>query len=140
MPGMNAFFKFGVIDLFEDYRLTGGVRFTGNLQTNEFLISIENLKHRWDKQILFHKQSLLTYSAEGTSGGSVFYHKLQDYNTIVLLKYPFNQIQSFIFSPHIRYNKDVVVSTDVSSLAEPLKHIWAGISCKYIFDNTTPKH
>ncbi|HPM12154.1 MAG TPA: hypothetical protein PK734_01545 [Bacteroidales bacterium] len=140
MPGMNAFFKFGVIDLFEDYRLTGGVRFTGNLQTNEFLISIENLIHRWDKQVLFHKQSLLTYSAEGTSGGSVFYHKLQDYNTIVLLKYPFNQIQSFIFSPHIRYNKDVVVSTDVSSLAEPTQtHMWAGISCKYIFDNTTPK-
>lgn len=140
MPGMNAFFKFGVIDLFEDYRLTGGVRFTGNLQTNEFLFSIENLKQRWDKQLLFHKQSLLTYSAEGTSGGSVFYHKLQDYNTILLLKYPFDQIQAIICSPHIRYNKDVVVATDIATLSESTQsNIWAGFSCKYIYDNTIPK-
>jgi hypothetical protein len=140
MPGINAFFKFGVIDLFEDYRLTGGVRFTGNLQTNEFLFSIENLKKRWDKQLLFHKQSLLTYSADGVSGTSILYHKLQDYNTIFLVKYPINQIQAIVLSPHVRYNKDVIVSTDITSLNKPSQtNIWAGFSCKYIYDNTRPK-
>jgi Tol biopolymer transport system component len=140
MPGLNFHLKFGVIDLFEDYRLTAGIRLSSNFNTNEYVFSVENLKKRWDKQFIFHKQSILTYSEEGISGYSVYYHKLQDYNSILYLKYPLNQVQAFIISPNVRFNRDIILSTDINSLREPIKdHLWAGISFKYIFDNTVPK-
>ena len=35
-PGINAFFKIGMSDLFEDYRISGGMRFSGDFNSNEF--------------------------------------------------------------------------------------------------------
>ena len=43
-PGVNLFTKIGTLDLFEDYRVTGGFRFSGNFDSNEYLLSVENLK------------------------------------------------------------------------------------------------
>ncbi len=43
-PGLNLLFKVGANDLFEDYRLTGGVRFATDFDSNEYLLSFENVK------------------------------------------------------------------------------------------------
>ncbi len=43
-PGLNMLFKIGTIDLFEDYRITGGFRFSGNFDSNEYLVSLEALR------------------------------------------------------------------------------------------------
>ncbi|MFW6328413.1 MAG: TolB family protein [Bacteroidota bacterium] len=53
-PGFNMLFKLGAQDLFEDYKITGGYRFSGDFDANEFLFSAENLKERIDKQVIFH--------------------------------------------------------------------------------------
>ena len=55
-PGMNLLFKVGANDLFEDYRLIGGVRLATDFDSNEYLFSFEDLKTRWDKQFIFHRQ------------------------------------------------------------------------------------
>ncbi len=55
-PGVNIMTRFGVLDLFEDYRVTGGFRFSGNFDSNEYLLSVENLKGKFDKQLIFHRQ------------------------------------------------------------------------------------
>ena len=41
---MNMLTQIGAVDMFEDYRITGGFRFAGNFDSNEYLLSIENLK------------------------------------------------------------------------------------------------
>ena len=38
----------GANDLFEDYRLVGGVRFATDFDSNEYLLSFENLKQQLD--------------------------------------------------------------------------------------------
>ena len=51
----NAFFKVGIKDLFEDYRISAAVRVGGNLDSYEYYFSFENLKKRWDKQYVYHR-------------------------------------------------------------------------------------
>ena len=36
-PGINLLTRFGTVDLFENYRITGGFRFSGNFDSNEYL-------------------------------------------------------------------------------------------------------
>ncbi len=64
-PGLNLLSRFGVIDLFENYRITGGFRFSGNFDSNEYLVSVENLKGKFDKQFIFHRQAF--FSSNDTS-------------------------------------------------------------------------
>ncbi|MBA4323090.1 MAG: hypothetical protein C0408_09770, partial [Odoribacter sp.] len=56
-PGVNLFTRFGALDLFENYKITGGFRFSGNFDSNEYLLSVENLKGKFDKQMIYHRQS-----------------------------------------------------------------------------------
>jgi hypothetical protein len=60
-PGLNLLFKVGANDLFEDYRIVGGVRFATDFDSNEYLLSFENLKHQLDKQLVFHRQVFKNY-------------------------------------------------------------------------------
>ncbi len=55
-PGFNLMFKLGTNDLFEDYKLTAGLRLAADLDSHEFLLSYEDLKRRLDKQLVFHRQ------------------------------------------------------------------------------------
>lgn len=129
---MNILLKLGIIDLFEDYRLTGAYRFTGSLGTNEYLLSVENLKDRIDRQYIYHRQSSLRYGTKSNYD----YDRIQDNNFLCRFKYPFTQLQSISINPNIRYVRDITLSTDTKSLEDPTtEEFWAGISCNYIFDN-----
>ncbi|MCQ2959233.1 MAG: hypothetical protein MJ198_03475 [Bacteroidales bacterium] len=129
---MNLLLKLGIIDLFEDYRLTGAYRFTGSLGTNEYLISVENLRKRLDRQYVFHRQSGLTY---GTNS-SRYYQRIQDNNFLCRFRYPLNQLNSLSVNPNFRYVRNITLATDMNSLAEPNDdEFWVGLSCNYVFDN-----
>ncbi len=129
---MNVLLKLGIIDLFEDYRLTGAYRFTGSLGTNEYLLSVENLRDRIDRQYIYHRQSSLRYGTKSNYD----YDRIQDNNFICHFKYPFTQLQSFSFTPNFRYVRDITLSTDMQSLADPTsEEFWIGIACNYVFDN-----
>ena len=56
-PGMNLAFKLGTQDLFEDYKVTAGLRLPLDLQSSEYLIGLEMLKDRVDKQLFYHRQT-----------------------------------------------------------------------------------
>ncbi|MBK8806907.1 MAG: PD40 domain-containing protein [Bacteroidales bacterium] len=143
-PGINAFLQLGVIDLFEDYRLTGGFRFSGSLESNELLLSIENLKKRIDKQIIYHRKSLVT-EEENTSGSTGYtsyeLHRVHDHELMYILKYPFDQVQALSFTPTLRYDKDVRLAHDnIYSLDDSVKHkFWFGSKLEYVFDNSLSK-
>lgn len=129
-PGFNLFLKIGTHDLFEDYRITGGFRFAGNFNSNEYLLSFENLKKRVDKQILIHRQAftnVMTYSVNKTHTHELMY----------ILKYPFSQVSSVKASLITRYDRLAYLSTDIQSLNQENEYkYWAGLKLEYIFDNT----
>lgn len=133
-PGMNIFTKAGLYDLFENYRITGGFRLGANLQSFEYLLSLENLKRRIDKQYIFHRQ---TYSGEYGSDTYTFYGKTISNELMYILKYPFNQVASVKGTLSMRYDKGIYLSTDMATLAEPAFHqLFSGIKLEYIYDDT----
>ncbi|MDX9772726.1 MAG: hypothetical protein RBT02_04795 [Bacteroidales bacterium] len=129
-PGLNMLIKIGTLDLFEDYRITGGFRFSGNFDSNEYLVSLEALRGKLDKQVIFHKQSFDTYN-------DTSYYKIKSYTTYFSLRKPLSAVLSLKGTLTYRYDNYVVQSTDQASLIAPSsdRH-WAGLKAELIYDNT----
>jgi hypothetical protein len=129
-PGINALLKVGGVDLLEDYRITGGIRLNLDLENNEYLLSFANLKHRVDKEIIFHRQSV-----EDIGDYSIIRHRIHE--VYYILKYPFNEILAIKGSALIRYDKAVYLSTDPYNLFQPNSiNTWGGLKTELIYDNT----
>lgn len=131
-PGFNMLFKVGTQDLFEDYKLIAGVRFGADFESNEYLLSFENLKKRLDKEVIFHRQ--------------VYQTPTQDYYSIVkattqelfyLLKYPFSQVNAVKATLNGRIDNYSFLSTDQANMnRKGITKYWAGVKLEYVFDNT----
>lgn len=130
-PGFNLMLKLGTNDLFEDYKITGGVRFSADFDSNEYLFSFENLKRRLDKQFVFHRQVFKSYTEDNTLVKS-FSH-----NGMIILRWPFSQVAAFEGTLSGRQDKFVFLSRDLKSLIEEdISFYWANVKLAYIFDNT----
>ena len=128
--GVNALFMLGIHDLFEDYRISAGFRFSFNLQNNEFMFSFENLAKRLDRQIVLYRQAISAdasdYALKQTSN-SLFY----------ILKFPFDKSNSLRLTLKGRYETNVIGSMSDNSLREPTTHhLWAGAKLEYVFDSS----
>jgi len=129
-PGLNAMIKLGVSDLFNDYKITGAVRISFDLNSNEYLISFENLKKRLDKQVTFYRQA-----REITDG--LVYVKIHTHELKYINKYPFNDLAALKGSIALRNDRTVFLATDLPSLNEPHRYeYWGSAKLEYIFDNT----
>ncbi len=128
-PGFNLIFKVGTSDLFEDYRISAGFRFDVGMDGNEYLLTIENLKHRWNRQLVLHRQAVSDLENNFTKS---FTHE-----AFYILRYPFSQVDAMQFTANIRQNRDVYLSTDLNTLEKPDTYdYWGSIKAEYIFDNS----
>jgi Tol biopolymer transport system component len=129
-PGFNMLFKVGATDLFEDYRLIGGVRFATDFDSNEYLVSVENLKKRMDKQLIFHRTVFKT-----TTDNS--YLKIFTHELLYSLRYPLSQVSAFKGTVSGRNDRIVYLSTDLQNLNEKDDfRPWLGVKGEFVFDNT----
>jgi WD40 repeat protein len=129
-PGFNMLFKVGATDLFEDYRLIGGVRFATDFDSNEYLLSVENLKKRLDKQLIFHRQVFKTAT-------DYSYLKIFTHEVFYSLRYPLSQVAAFKGTVSARNDRIVYLSTDLQNLNEKDDfRPWLGLKGEFIFDNT----
>lgn len=55
-PALSGMFNLGISDLFEDHKITGGIRFPFNFQGSEYFIAYENLKKRLDKKFMYYRK------------------------------------------------------------------------------------
>lgn len=130
-PGINAFFKIGMSDLFEDYCITGGMRFSGDLNSNEFFLSHENRVRNIDKQIVVHRQSLLNVSENYSLV------KVQSHDIRYVLKYPFSEVASLRGSVSYRNDRTVYTATDYNNLRKQNSfENWGSAKLEYVFDNS----
>ena len=131
-PGLNLLFKVGANDLFEDYRLVGGVRFATDFDSNEYLLSFENLKHQLDKQLLFHRQVFKNYIDYSYSIVKTYTHEL-----LASVKYPLSQTLALKGTASFRHDNSVYLSTNNENLNKPnLLKVWGGLKAEVIYDNT----
>lgn len=130
-PGANLLTRFGAIDLFENYRITGGFRFAGNFDSNEYLLSVENLKGKFDKQVIFHRQAYNGTSADG------YALKAFTHNLYLSYSKPFTPVLALKGTISYRNDKFIFLSTDRNSLLEKnvMRH-WGSLKGEVIYDNT----
>lgn len=132
-PGLNGMFKVGLIDLFEDYRIVGGFRYTLDLSGADYFLSYENLKRRLDHKFTFYRQ-VREGQAENTAVKSTS-NELR-----YQIKYPFNPVISIRLSTFGRMDRDVFLATSRASLERPDNlNYWVGGKLELVFDNTIPK-
>ncbi|MCQ2975475.1 MAG: hypothetical protein MJ211_11790 [Bacteroidales bacterium] len=129
-PGATAYFKVGIKDLFEDYRLTAGINIGGNLDSYEFLLSFEDLKHRIDKEYIFHRSSFRNiYDYYAT--------KVVTNEGLFVASYPFNQTSALKGTLGLRYDKAEYLLTDKQYANQnPQYQVFAKAKLEYTFDNT----
>ena len=129
-PGLNALFKIGLSDLFEDKRIVAGFRISGSLD-NEYLLSWENRIHQIDRQLVLHRQSFL--KVNGFDGAL----KVQTHDARYSFKLPFNEVSAIKFSLMLRNDRTVFASIgDISLPKQSVYDNYAGSKLEYIFDNT----
>ncbi|MFO7790690.1 MAG: hypothetical protein ACQES1_07030 [Bacteroidota bacterium] len=129
-PGFNILLSVEAMDLFEDYRITGGVKFTGNFDSNEYLLSFEDLDSRLNKQYIFHRQTMRNMSDESMN-------KSYMNQGMYVLRYPFNQVSSVQSTVGLRQDKKSYLTMDFQNLLrEDEFDYWGSLKLEYIFDNT----
>jgi Tol biopolymer transport system component len=129
-PGLSVNLQYGMSDLFEDYRLVGGVRFGFNLQNNNYLVAYENLKRRLDKRITFERQ----VQEGGFQNSRV---KIKSHQLAYEVRYPLSEIDRFELRLFYRLDNQTVLATDAFTLELP--DIWVntfGGKLAYVYDNT----
>ena len=128
--GINALFMVGIHDLFENHRITGGFRLGLDMQSNEFMISYENLSRRVDHQIVFYRQAI-------SSNNSYYVYRQRANSLFYIIKLPFDKFNSIRFTFTGRLETSILGSTnDVSLKATNEWHVWAGAKIEYVFDSS----
>ena len=132
-PGLNALLKVGVSDLMDDYKISGGVRLSGDFNSNEYFLGYENLKHKFDRSWAFSRQA-----REFVDGFT--YNKVHTHEGKWILKYPFNDLASLRGSLSVRTDRIVTLATDYVTLSEPTRNdYWGSVKLEYVYDNTLSK-
>lgn len=132
-PGLSGLIKVGVSDLFEDRKIVGGFRLSGNLTNNDYGIMYENLEGRTDKRIQFMRQA--NRQIIGNSAIIQLHTHIADYR----LSYPIHELLSIRWSMIYRQDRTVFLSIDDRNLNRPdlfLHNI--GTKVEYVYDNTYP--
>ncbi len=132
-PGINGMFKLGLVDLFEDYKITGGFRIALDLSGIDYFLAYEVLKRRLDHKVSFYRQ-VREGNAEGTLVKS-YSHELK-----YMIKYPLNEIMSFRLSVSGRQDRDVfkAISPVTVNRSDNITN-WIGTKLEFVYDNVIPK-
>ncbi len=132
-PGLGALVSVDMADLFEDYHIDGGVRMAADLSTNEYFISFSDLSKRLDKQLILHREALLSTDNNG--------YPAKDYihDATYILRWPFSEVARVEGNIAVMEQKTVELSSDVTSLQQPNQYaVMPKAELDYVYDATIP--
>ncbi|MDQ6845848.1 MAG: hypothetical protein M3Z92_16140, partial [Bacteroidota bacterium] len=132
--GINGMIRFGIADMFEDIKVSGGVRISSNLKDNDWLFQFSNLKKRIDWGLTYYRNVQQVSFSNGTTGypGRLFSNLYQ-----ASISYPFDVTKSVRLSAGVRKDKAVISTFDDVSLPEPDQSKTYGLlHLEYVYDNT----
>ncbi|MEE2700215.1 MAG: hypothetical protein VYD71_02495 [Bacteroidota bacterium] len=129
-PDFDALIKVGTADLFEDYKIIGGVRLSGDLKSNGYMLSFLDNKTRLDKSYIFSRQSINAIKENALQ-------KIYSYELKSTTSWPFTEVLSVRNALSFRHDKTVFLSTDVQNLQkENTFSNWLTFKNEFIFDNS----
>lgn len=129
---LNLALTGNVIDLMEDIKISGGVKFGTNFKDNEWLISYQNLKRRLDWGTTYYR-NVENYGIVNTPYTAKVFTNIYQGN----VSYPFDVVKSLRFTGGVRVDHQVVSSMDANTLlAESIKRTYFQSRLEYINDNS----
>jgi hypothetical protein len=133
-PGMGVVVKTSVVDLLEDLKFEGGLRYSFGGDNTEFFASFYNRKKRLDKQFLYQ---FLTQEQE-LADASLRKNLVQKGS--VILKYPFSEVAAVRATTSLRQDRLVTSAISDATLRVPdVITYMGGVKLEFVFDNTRPK-
>ena len=127
-PGLNALTKIGASDLFDDYKLLGGIRIPLALNSGgETLLSFENLRNRFDHRLLYYRQKAI--SAQDLS-------KTITNDIRYRVSYPFSEVLSLRLTSNIRQDRKIFLPS--SEFFPDRFFSNSGLNMELVFDNSIP--
>jgi hypothetical protein len=134
MPGMGTVIKVGMLDVFEDYKIEGGIRYSFNNNGTEYFIALDDRSRRLDRKYVFQRQALTTLASLQTT------QRTQIYQGKAIFRYPIDEVNALQFTGIGRYDRIITLGSDAASLGvSDATEYLAGVKLEYIFDNTLPK-
>lgn len=131
-PVLNMMFTMGVSDLFEDYRITGGMRILGNLRGADYFFRYQNLKNRLDQKLTFFRHGEKKQFDNGSKQKQETSHGLS-----YQLKWPFSEKASIRGEVFGRRDNTIILASERNTLEEPNDiQSFMGVNLSYVFDNT----
>ena len=140
--GFNMLFKVGVVDLFNNYKLTGGMRtdfqpIAGlSLSPNsEFFIGLSDQSKRINQALMLYRRS--RYGEGNSPSGIPALLRVLTHEATYTATYPFSPVSSVVGTVGYRHDRQLVLSTDGFNLTEPAINKDFGIfRFAYVYDNT----
>jgi len=127
-PGLNSLTKIGASDLFDDYKLLGGIRIPLSLNSGgETLLSIENLKNRFDHRLLYYRQKAISSSDLS---------KTVTHDVRYRISYPFSEILALRLTTNLRQDRKIFLPS--SEFFKDQFNNNSGLNLELVFDNSIP--
>ena len=95
--------------MFEDYKIIGGVRLSGDLKSNGYMLSFLDNKSRLDKSYIFSRQSINVIKENALQ-------KIYSYELKSAFNWPFSEVLSSRSAISVRHDQEVFLSTDLQNL------------------------
>ncbi|MEZ4907563.1 MAG: hypothetical protein R2771_07975 [Saprospiraceae bacterium] len=135
-PEAGVLVKTIVKDMFDDYFLEGGLRFSTDFNTKEYFIEFENLKHQIDWQYAFYRKSKSSYNFDRI----IIIDKQKFITNLfqVQAKYSFDNFNSVKLISRLQSDKEILTASDTISLNQDnLTEQRISLKAEYVFDNTS---
>ena len=132
----DAFTLIQLKDLYEDYKITAGVKGPVQINNMGYILIFEDLKHRLDKKIQLSRQTF-----NNIDDNQFFFNIKKTIINDLKFQYsfPFNELTSLRLTPNLRYDQVVTLSSSDQSLAEPHQnHFLGGGLLEFVYDATRP--
>ena len=151
----NGIIRVGTSDLFEDWKFAGGFRISPDLNNNEYVITTQYLKKRFDYGFTYYRNSVKNpplYDDSTTFNAKQFTNLYQ-----LTVAYPFNKVNSLRLNLAYRRDKYSILANDIFPISlrledrkynyglahlefvhddaiTPALNIWYGLRWKVYFD------
>jgi hypothetical protein len=138
--------RMGTVDLFEDYKISGGFRIASNLKDNDILFEATNLRKRWDLGITYYRSNTKDY-IDTMAGDLPLVRRVSNYY-LARVKYPFDKVRSLRFTIGPRFDKMIftpytqdrtqALPADLQRAltTPPRRQTYGQLSLEYVHDNT----
>lgn len=135
---LNGLIRMGTVDLFEDYKISGGIRIASNLRDNDVLFELTNLRKRIDLGLTYYR-SALGVTVDSSLGVTDLLAKSFSSYYLGRIRFAFDRVKSLRVTVGPRFD-NITFLTDpnnpISLKAPDRKRLYGQLSLEYIHDNT----